>query len=224
MNKESLRGRWDLFDGVLSPLKAQIVSKYAGDSVLDVGCNAGELAGYLASTGRKVVGIDISRNLITRAKSRYPSVKFLVASGENLPFDDNQFDTCVCWNVLEHMQDDKRALQELWRVARKNVILCLPKKDELLPFGQITYRQYVDPTHKHYYSKDDVYKMIKELPGEKSFRLTELTRISPLLAYCNIGYPALPLRLIDKFLYYFSFSKRKNCFYSDILVVAEKEN
>ena len=36
MNKMSIRGRWDLFDGVLSPFKPEIVRKNAGDSILDV--------------------------------------------------------------------------------------------------------------------------------------------------------------------------------------------
>ena len=223
MNKRNLRGKWDLFDSVLSPFKAETVRKYTGDSVLDVGCNTGQLVGYLASLGIRAMGVDVSLNLIATAKQKYPNISFSVASAENLPFKDNSFNTCVCWNVLEHVEDDKKALWELWRIARKNVILCLPKKDELLPFGQITYRQYVDPTHKHYYSKEDIYKMLRELPGRKQVNLREITRISPLVAYANIGYPGFLLRLIDKFLFYFRPSRReKSCFYSDILVIVKK--
>ena len=112
---------------------------------------------------------------------------------------------------------------ELWRIARKNVILCLLKKDELLPFGQITYRQYTDPTHKHYCSKEDIYKMCGELPGENQIHLEEITRISSLVAYANIGYSAFLLRLIDQLLYRLSSSKEKSSFYSDILVIVKKE-
>jgi len=222
VNKRSLRGRWDLHDGVLSPFKAGIVRKYAGDSVLDVGCNTGQLVSYLASLGKRVVGVDVDPNLITAAKWEHPTLSFCLASAENLPFKDNLFDTCVCWNVLEHVEDDKLALKELWRVARKNVILCLPKKDNLLPFGQITYRQYVDPTHKHYYSKEHLYRLFEELPDKKRVKLEEITRISPLVTYANIGYPMFILRLIDEFLYRFSPSKKRDSFYSDILVIAEK--
>jgi SAM-dependent methyltransferase len=38
----------------------------------------------------------------------------------NLPFDDNSFDVILCNHVLEHIPDDKKAMQELFRVLRPN--------------------------------------------------------------------------------------------------------
>jgi predicted SAM-dependent methyltransferase len=36
----------------------------------------------------------------------------------NLPFDDNAFDIVFCNHVLEHIEDDKKAMQELFRVLK----------------------------------------------------------------------------------------------------------
>ncbi len=36
----------------------------------------------------------------------------------NLPFKDNQFDVVLCNHVLEHIEDDKKAMQELYRVLK----------------------------------------------------------------------------------------------------------
>ena len=36
----------------------------------------------------------------------------------NLPFDDNSFDVVLCNHVLEHIPDDKKAMQELYRIMR----------------------------------------------------------------------------------------------------------
>ncbi|WP_343487720.1 methyltransferase domain-containing protein [Allomuricauda sp. d1] len=36
----------------------------------------------------------------------------------NLPFDDDSFDVILCNHVLEHIPDDKKAMQELYRVMR----------------------------------------------------------------------------------------------------------
>lgn len=38
---------------------------------------------------------------------------------QNLPFEDNSFDVIFCNHVLEHVEDDKKALSELYRVMKK---------------------------------------------------------------------------------------------------------
>lgn len=37
----------------------------------------------------------------------------------DLPFEDNSFDIIFCNHVLEHIEDDKKAMQELYRVLKK---------------------------------------------------------------------------------------------------------
>ncbi|SVA49409.1 uncharacterized protein METZ01_LOCUS102263 [marine metagenome] len=45
-----------------------------------------------------------------------------------MPFEDNFFDFIICNHVLEHIDDDKKAMQELYRVLNKNgtAILQVP--------------------------------------------------------------------------------------------------
>jgi len=38
----------------------------------------------------------------------------------SLNFDDNTFDAVLCYHVLEHIEDDKKALSEIYRVLKKN--------------------------------------------------------------------------------------------------------
>ena len=47
---------------------------------------------------------------------------------QNLPFEDEMFDVIICNHVLEHVNDDKKALSEIFRVLRKNgfAILLVP--------------------------------------------------------------------------------------------------
>ncbi|WP_298418243.1 class I SAM-dependent methyltransferase [uncultured Kordia sp.] len=47
----------------------------------------------------------------------------------NLPFEDNSFDTILCNHVLEHIPDDTKAMQELYRVLKPNgmAILQIPQ-------------------------------------------------------------------------------------------------
>ena len=47
----------------------------------------------------------------------------------NLPFDDNQYDVILCNHVLEHIPDDTKAMQELYRVLKPGgmAILQIPQ-------------------------------------------------------------------------------------------------
>ena len=47
----------------------------------------------------------------------------------NLPFEDNSYDTILCNHVLEHIPDDIKAMQELYRVLKPNgmAILQIPQ-------------------------------------------------------------------------------------------------
>ncbi len=38
----------------------------------------------------------------------------------NMPFEDNSFDAILCNHVLEHVQDDKKAIKEINRVMKKD--------------------------------------------------------------------------------------------------------
>jgi len=48
--------------------------------------------------------------------------KFIHADGENLPFEDNEFDYLICNQVLEHVENPKKFLDELSRVAKRGFI------------------------------------------------------------------------------------------------------
>jgi len=48
-----------------------------------------------------------------------------------LPFEDNSFDFILCNHVLEHIPDDTKAMQELYRVLRPNGIAILQIPQEL---------------------------------------------------------------------------------------------
>jgi predicted SAM-dependent methyltransferase len=47
----------------------------------------------------------------------------------NLPFQDNEYDIILCNHVLEHIPDDSKAMQELYRVLKPNgmAILQIPQ-------------------------------------------------------------------------------------------------
>ncbi|MCX6722980.1 MAG: class I SAM-dependent methyltransferase [Candidatus Staskawiczbacteria bacterium] len=209
-------------DGFLDEFKKEKVLQYIKGSVLDVGCNDGQLVNFINSIGKKSAGIDYDYNLIKIAKNRFPALEFKVASMESIPYKDLSFNTCVAWNILEHLEDDEKGLKELLRVAKNNVILTVPKEDEIsIPSG-VTYRHYIDPTHKHYYTTEKLKELIKNSNGE-IIHMETISRAHPLLAYAKIGIPLIFCKILDKI--FWKISKNKDPFLSVyFLVIAKKED
>jgi tRNA (uracil-5-)-methyltransferase TRM9 len=99
----------------------------AGDLVLDVGCGHGRHSRPLALTGHRVVGIDLSRRLLSigkksTTKSReFQTIEWIAAEATALPFPDGIFDEALSIAVLHHLptrEDRVRALEEMRRVLR----------------------------------------------------------------------------------------------------------
>jgi ubiquinone/menaquinone biosynthesis C-methylase UbiE len=95
-------------------------------TVLDVGCGTGLMSAKLASVGHRVVAVDLSAAMIAKARRRYGhAVDFIEADAEDLPFDDDAFDTLVNLISFHHYPDPQRAVAEFRRVLRPDGRLVL---------------------------------------------------------------------------------------------------
>jgi ubiquinone/menaquinone biosynthesis C-methylase UbiE len=176
------------YDGVLDKWKCDHILRFCKKSALDIGCNTGNLVAFLNGAGIQAEGIDSAEGHIEAAKKINPRCSYHCGTDLKI-FSDNQFESVIAWNVLEHIDDDYAALREMIRIASKNVILSIPKEDDLsLPDSRVTYRPYVDPTHRHYYTRETVAAMVARA-GDFGFHIEDASRVRPLLAYAKIGIP-----------------------------------
>lgn len=97
-----------------------------GDTVLDVGTGTAETLDTLQRLGAgTVVGTDISAQALGFAARRRPRPAVLRSLATELPFPDACADALVSLEVLEHLDDDVAALEELARVVRPGGVLVL---------------------------------------------------------------------------------------------------
>lgn len=120
-----------------------------GDNVLDLGCGNGRFYEWLKKSN--YIGVDPSLELIKICKNNYPEANFIVALGNELPFEDNLFDKIFSIAVLHHIPSDKlrkEFLLEAKRVLKDNGVLTLTvwnlkekgEKDVFIPwYGEETY-------------------------------------------------------------------------------------
>lgn len=93
--------------------------------ILDVGCGAGQCTQHLAKwadAGTEIVGCDLSREMLIRARQRLRdhNIQWVTGDLTCLPFDDGSFDGVTCNFVLEHLADPQLGLAELARVLVPN--------------------------------------------------------------------------------------------------------
>jgi SAM-dependent methyltransferase len=105
--------RLDVVCGAL----AEFVPKGA---ILDVGCGLGDTLDRLTDFKRwTLYGAEYAAPSARRAQARLDGrATICTASATALPFPDATFDGLTCIEVLEHIEDDRAALNELWRVLR----------------------------------------------------------------------------------------------------------
>ncbi len=85
-------------------------------SVLENGCGVGMYVEHLAPQAGCMVGLEYDFERAAEAARRSPRI--LNAASEHLPFPASSFDFILSHEVLEHVQDDRAAVEEMLRVLR----------------------------------------------------------------------------------------------------------
>jgi len=120
---ESPYGRYA--DKLEKELFLKLVDFEKGQSLLDVGCGTGHFSFWFHDLGFKVVGMDISTEMlkVARSKIKNEKIRFIQADAYDLPFPDNSFDLVVFITTLEFLSQPERALCEAFRVSREKIFL-----------------------------------------------------------------------------------------------------
>lgn len=162
--------------------------------VLDVGVGEGYGSRLLAEHRRQVVGLDMDPVAVFHAAQR-PSpgrCSFALGGGCELPFPAGTFDAIVSFQVVEHVDDDRRFVSELARVLRPGgvALLTTPNRTLRLAPGRRPWNRF----HRREYAHEDLqalldraFSAVKVLgvdasPGVRQLELARLRRIRRLAA------------------------------------------
>ncbi|PKN94478.1 MAG: hypothetical protein CVU44_05170 [Chloroflexi bacterium HGW-Chloroflexi-6] len=102
-------------------------------SICEVGCAEGELLKTVYSIFPKstIFATDISEEEVKKAKincAAFP-VDFSVQNAESLKeYKDSSFEIVICCEVLEHLSDPIKGLEELCRISNKYIIVSVPNE------------------------------------------------------------------------------------------------
>jgi ubiquinone/menaquinone biosynthesis C-methylase UbiE len=97
-------------------------------TVLEVGTGTGRIATELARHGShlQVVGLDLSPVMLAVARENARNagvenrVRFLIGDAKKIPFPDAAFDAVISHNMLHHLPEPSKLVDEAFRVAKPN--------------------------------------------------------------------------------------------------------
>lgn len=128
-----------------------------GKSVLDVPCGMGWGTSMLRSA-RRVVGVDVDRDAVAEASTRYPHFgEFKVGDMSTLDFDDGEFDVVCCLEGIEHVS------REIGEKFIREAARCLGKEGELFlssPYCTMGGHS-GNPYHIHEYRPEEILQLVR---------------------------------------------------------------
>lgn len=168
--------------------RLEMIRAAAGDRIkgtlLDNGCGVGMYVSNLAELGGKVFGLEYDHDQAVAAARR--ADRILRGASERLPFPGETFDLLLSHEVIEHVADDREAVEEMARILRPGgrLVLFCPNRGYPVEthgifwrgryrFGNIPFVNYLPrrlrnrlAPHVRAYSRADLERLFAGLPFE----------------------------------------------------------
>jgi SAM-dependent methyltransferase len=160
---------------------AEIVGRYPGAEVLDLGCGGGHVSYAVAPVARAVVACDPSADMLgavaaEAVRRNLGNLSTTQAPAEHLPFESDRFDVVVCRHTTHHWPDVRAGVREAARVVKPGGVVVVddavaPEQPVLDTFLQ-TFEMLRDPSHV----RDYAVREWAEIANQAGLAVTGVTR------------------------------------------------
>ena len=107
--------------------------------ILEVGCGIGRMTQFMRYDFNKVIGIDISGEMIQQAKERLRGAEFIETDGETIPLPSNSIDFTFSYIVFQHFKTKEMLesnFKEVYRVLKKDGIFKVLVRSDKVDLSQ----------------------------------------------------------------------------------------
>jgi SAM-dependent methyltransferase len=125
-------------------------------TMIEIGCGNGSVLQFLKSKGINIEGGDLFLEALQFCRKR-TDVPLYQLDALNTPFADGQYDVVGLFDVIEHIDDDKAVLKEMYRICNPGgrIILTVPANKWLWSYFDVM------SCHKRRYSKKELYQKLQ---------------------------------------------------------------
>jgi 2-polyprenyl-3-methyl-5-hydroxy-6-metoxy-1,4-benzoquinol methylase len=148
--------------------------------VLDVGCGGGNLLLDLQKKGADVYGIETNPKSVEICKRK--RLKILCGNLESINFPDEQFDTVIMSQLIEHLPSPKETLNEIHRLLKpggKLYIYCPNAEGYLKSLFSKYWHGWHLPFHLYHFTKETLSKYAKEC----GYEIVNIKTITPTVFF-----------------------------------------
>ena len=124
----------------------QMLTEHGCNSILEIGVGTGRVSAPLLKSGYEISGVDVSRRMMERARTKGVST-LILADGRMTPFREKSFDATLMAHVFHLLEDPLSVMYEAARVSRVGVFALVRRRagnrpwfpfyggEDLPPFG-----------------------------------------------------------------------------------------
>jgi ubiquinone/menaquinone biosynthesis C-methylase UbiE len=127
-----------IYDETREPLKEAAVNKIRNillrdncGSIIEVGVGTGRIAKPLQERGLEIVGLDISRGMLLKAREK-GVLRLILADAGFLPLKKKSFDAAILAHVLQIFENPAEVFGKIVGVVKNDVVALIRKRNDAL--------------------------------------------------------------------------------------------
>ena len=102
----------------------ELLCPITGGKYLDIGCGSGNYTNALAAQGLTIEGLDLSLEMLTKAKNKYPHIVFHHGDARKLEaFQGDSYSGAMCILATHHIGNLLNLFQETYRVIKRGHLI-----------------------------------------------------------------------------------------------------
>jgi ubiquinone/menaquinone biosynthesis C-methylase UbiE len=173
------RGRKNrLIDHVHKAAFRSALGDFEGRRMLDFGCGTGRISAWLVEERARVVGVDITTEMLTVARRRTPNALFSLIDGQRLPFERGCLDAVLSAYVLQYYVRSGGAIV-------REIASCIREDGRLVAIEQVAHDDIGRGAPSETYRRlllENGFRSVKAIPIRRSSSpVIRLARVIPLV-------------------------------------------
>lgn len=147
------------------PIMKSILPSLKNKTILDLGCGSGDMDMYFIENGaKKVVAVDISKNMINEGKNKYncEKIHFKVLKMEEISKINGKFDIVYSSLAFHYVKDFDRLIKNIYKLLKPKGILIFSQESPLVSAPIFLN----EDDSKKVYIKDKQYNLLSDYCNE----------------------------------------------------------